>query len=580
LFKGIPMRMAFRLSGAAAVLVVASLLQGCGGGGGASIGGPAGSGGSIDTGCFANSEAPAATPVSNLLVGTGSVVVSGTAQFASVPSNNVTGALNYAAIVNKPVRGATLEAESAGVVLARTTTNDQGAYSLKVPANTIFNLRLRPELVNASSTATWNVVVRDNTVADKPQLSVVTNPTSSAGVTSMQLPIVAGSGWNGSSYDPGKRAAAPFAILDTIYTGMKLVTSVQPSTKFPALTVYWSPKNLPADGDPTLGEIQSSHFSISGTCANPQRDIFVLGKEDVDTDEYDSSVVAHEYGHYLQSAFSTDHSLGGQHGTNEKVDMTLAFSEGWGNAFSSMARNDPIYADSSGAGQTFTTSFTINMANPPGVNAISRGWYGEASVGTSLYAFFVSQGFAPTWNALTGPMKTSQDALATIFSFADAVRSVGNSALNGILTAQNIYTGPAANQWGQGETNNGGDASNLPIYRPLTLGAETQVCFITSNLRSYGVQIPVNKLGTWRYFRISLPAAGTRTITSSFPTGGHDIDFQVFQKGALRGEAGSAAPTSEVGSLNLAAGETVIRVMDFNVASVAANAPCATIRID
>ena len=43
------------------------------------------------------------------------------------------------------------------------------------------------------------------------------------------------------------------------------------------------------------------------------RSIYVLGKENVDTDEYDASVIAHEWGHYYQSAFSRDDSPGGSH---------------------------------------------------------------------------------------------------------------------------------------------------------------------------------------------------------------------------------------------------------------------------
>lgn len=567
------MHMARRFLAATAVFVVASMLQACGGGGDSVAPQVA----TIDSGCYATSTVAVITPVNPVVTGAGAVVVTGLAQYASVPNNS--GPLDYANTINKPVRGAIVQAESsAGVVLSSNTTSDSGAYALNVPVNTPFLVRLRPALAKATGGATWSVAVRDNTVSGEPQQTVVTALTTTGTATSFAMPpMLAGSGWNGSAYT-GARAAAPFAILDTIYSSMKLVTSVQANAQFPPLTVYWSPKNRPTKGDYTLGEIGGTFFATAGTCADLQRAIFVLGAEGVDTDEYDSGVVAHEYGHYLQSAFSTNHSLGGAHGANNKLDMTLAFSEAWGNAFSSMARGNPIYADSKGKAQGF--GFTVNLASLPGTSAVSRGWYGEDSLGASLYNLFTGQGFAPIWAALSGPMKTSQDALATIFSFAEAVRGASVSAgntLNSLLVTQNIFTGSTANQWGQGETNNGGNAANLPVYNTLTLGSEAPSCFTTANLTGTSI----NKLGAVKYFRVNLPGAGLRTIRSNFPQGGHDIDFEVFQKGVLRGEAQSDNPTTESGSVYLAAGEAVIRVVDFNVATASsAVETCATIRID
>jgi Fungalysin metallopeptidase (M36) len=393
------------------------LLQACGGEGAA----VAANSTSIDTGCYATSTVATITPVSPIVAGTGTVVVTGVALYASVPNNTVTGALvagalDYSNITSKPVRAATVQAESAaGVVLASNVTSDLGAYTLNVPVNTTFYIRLRPELLKASTGATWSVAVRDNTLSGEPQQTVLTASTTTGTALSLAMPnIVAGSGWDATSNAyTGARAAAPFAILDTIYSGMKLVTSVKPTTQFPALTVYWSPKNRRTSGDYTLGEIGNTFFGTAGTCTNPLRAIFVLGKEGLDTDEYDSGVVAHEYGHYLQSAFSTNHSLGGAHSSGDKLDMTLAFSEGWGNAFSSMARSNPIYTDSNGPGQT--SGFAINLASLPGTTAVSRGWYSEDSVGASLYSLFAgssattAQGFGSIWAALTGPMKTSQN---------------------------------------------------------------------------------------------------------------------------------------------------------------------------
>ena len=74
----------------------------------------------------------------------------------------------------------------------------------------------------------------------------------------------------------------------------------------------------------------------------------MLGKENVDTDEYDASVIAHEWGHYYQSAFSRDDSPGGAHSGGDRLDRRVAFSEGWGNAWSGIALARSNYTDSSG----------------------------------------------------------------------------------------------------------------------------------------------------------------------------------------------------------------------------------------
>lgn len=551
-----------------APLACALLLQACGGGGG---GGPAS--GTSTPGTSPCVVAPV-TPPTGI---PSTVQVTGTATFASVPNNSVTGALNYAAVVDKPVRGATVQAVSGSTVLASATTNAQGGYALSLPANTDFFLRLRAEMINTGAVS-WNVAVKDNTAGNA--LWVVDGAMASSCSANSTRSITAGSGWTGSNYG-SPRAAGPFAILDTIYSGMAVVTAVQPNgTIFPPLNVFWSPNNnttTSATGDVTTGELGTSFFQASTVGGTVLREIYVLGKEGDDTDEYDNAVVAHEYGHYLQSAFSRDHSLGGTHAALNKLDMTVAFSEGWGTAWSSIMRGSSIYTDSFGLTQA--QGFSFSLATAP--KDIDRGWYREDSIDTSLYALSKSQGFAPIWAALTGPMATTQNALATIFSFSAAVRSAGNgavtAALNAILSAQNIFIGVAADQWGAGELNNGGDASNLPIYRPLAFNTPTAACFINSNV----IGSSINKLGSTRYYRatLSVAQAGLRTITANFPLG-RDLDFDVFQnrKLLMQASANSLGLTSESLTLNLSAGEVIIRVSDF-ITTPPLVTNCATLTI-
>ena len=78
--------------------------------------------------------------------------------------------------------------------------------------------------------------------------------------------------------------------------------------------------------------------------------IYILGDFTAlggDTDEFDQSVIAHEFGHYVEDRFGRSDSIGGDHGGSATLlDLRVAFGEGWGNAFSGMVLGDPIYRDS------------------------------------------------------------------------------------------------------------------------------------------------------------------------------------------------------------------------------------------
>ncbi len=117
----------------------------------------------------------------------------------------------------------------------------------------------------------------------------------------------------------------------------------------PLLTAYWEPG------------------TAEGTYYDDELDaIFILGGGDSegDHDEYDDSVIAHEYGHFAVHHFSKDDSPGGAHFiTDNTQDIRLSWSEGWGNFFSSAVRNNPIYLDTS-TGGSFSFSLEDYSAAP------------------------------------------------------------------------------------------------------------------------------------------------------------------------------------------------------------------------
>ena len=256
-----------RSFGAAFCVALGMVLQACGGGSG---GAP--SAGSVPVGI---------TPPVSAPVVPSQVTVSGQASYESVPVDEVSGALNYLALVTKPARGITVQAISAGAVVASGSTNDQGRFSLNLPLNISYFLRMRAEAVNTVGPATWNVSIKDNTAQDA--LWVVDGAPAQSGTRDASVSITAGSGWNGQSYTSGARAAGPFAALDAVYTTFKFLVQTEPTARFPPLTLFWSPNNTTAQSptnDYSTGEIGGTFFLASSRGGNFTRVIYLLGRED------------------------------------------------------------------------------------------------------------------------------------------------------------------------------------------------------------------------------------------------------------------------------------------------------------
>ena len=242
-----------RSLGAMAWLALALLAQGCGGGGGAA---PA----------VAAAITPPVTTTPPVVVAPPvvptQVTVSGQATYELVPINQFNGSLNYAAIVDRPARGVTVQAISSGAVLANAITNEQGNFVITLPVNTPYFLRMRAEIINSTGPAgavNAAVSVKDNTAQDA--LWVVDGAVAQSGTANSSNSISAGSGWNGSSYTFGARAAGPFAALDTVYALFKYLVQTDAALRFPPLTLFWSPNNTTArstTNDLTTGLIRIS----------------------------------------------------------------------------------------------------------------------------------------------------------------------------------------------------------------------------------------------------------------------------------------------------------------------------------
>lgn len=446
-----------------------------------------------------------------------SVPLSGTVSFDLVPVL-AGGGLDYAATEAQPVRGGTVELVSEqGEVLASTRTDEQGRYSVSADPNTLLLVRAKAELARTGMPS-WSYQVRDNTNANA--LYALDGAVFNTGTSAQTVDLHAASGWDQSTSSYAEtRAAAPFAILDAVYDAVQLVLAAEPTLAFPALDIYWSPDNVPnldAGGNPNLssGEIGTSFFALG-------LGIYLLGAEDEDTDEYDRHVITHEWAHHFENAFSRTDNIGGPHALIDQLDLRVAFSEGFANAFSAMVTGDSIYRDADGPRQARAGSFDVEDA--AFVFSSNPGWFSEISTQEILYDLFdanqdsledvLALGFAPLYEAFAD-RQVNVLGLTSIFTFIDALKQnlpLDAAAIDGLVDTQSIAA--VVDEFGSNEQNAGFPSSNdvLPIYRDLTVNAgPVNVCsiddFRSSNTGS------VNKLGSRQFLKFSVTTPGTHTI--------------------------------------------------------------------
>ncbi len=548
----------------------------------------AGCGGSGDNG------SPSTPPPSS-----SDVTISGKIEFERPTFRNVANqGLNIASPSVLPAREVVVEAIDPATrtrIGTATTTDANGNYSLTVPANTNVLISARAEMIKSGSAPTWDFKVRDNT--SNNALYVLDGTAFNSGTGGSNRNLLARTGWTGSTYVDDDRAAAPFAILDTVYEATELVLSAQPSTMFPPLNIYWSPENRATVNNfcTTTGDIGTTFYtgevpaSQSDNCSPPvalNAGIYVLGdfaNGTGDTDEFDPHVIAHEFGHYIEDKFSRSDSIGGTHDPADRLDMRVAFGEGWGNAFSGMVLNDPVYRDSQ---MGVSQDGGFNMESD--IQSGAEGWFSEMSITQILWDLFdavddgadrVSLGFGPIFEVMTGRQRQT-DALTSIFTFADALRATNPAQagnINALLTGESIATTDA---FGNTETNSGGVQTALPIYADIDInGGPVLVC-------GSGASSDRNKAGYRKFLRLNVPQAALLTITATgtaVSVGSEaavDPDIYVYRQGAIVQTGLSEAVGSEViPQRQYAPGLYIIEVYDYNLSNLDSTRRCINVSV-
>lgn len=480
------------------------------------------------------------------------VTISGAITFDFVPHNTATNGLDYGNIVERPARGIVVEAlDSANTVLSTTITDAAGNYSVTVDSDTNVRIRAKAQLLETGSARSWDVKVTDNTSGNA--LYALDGSLTSSGTTDTTRNLRAGSGWGATSYT-GTRAAAPFAIIDPVYNAIQDFIAVDNTIVFPPLEMRWSVNNNTAGGNLAAGDIGTSFYSGGN--------IYLLGDDGNDTDEYDKHVVTHEWGHYFEDNLSRSDSIGGQHGSGDRLDPRVALGEGFGNALSAMVLDDPIYRDSLNAQNA--QGFSINVESNSHTN---EGWFNEGTVQSILYDLYdsnsdgldtLSLGLEPIYGTLTHPNYTGTPVFLSIFAFLIEFRfqAPGNDvAIDTLINAQGV---DGDGFLGVGETNSGAIATALPLFKPVTVnGGAVQICSVDDAGE-------FNKLGN-RAFLTFTAAAGSHTLTMTRTSGAtsRDPDFLLFRGNTLVGRAEATPAESEVLTQSLTAGDYVIDAYDF-----------------
>lgn len=498
--------------------------------------------------------------------GVGNVTVSGRVTYERVPfSSAISSGLNYANTSAQPAREIVVELLSpAQAVLAIATTDSNGSYAFTAPANTNVFVRAKAQSLRGSS-PTRNIRVLNNTNGNA--LYVLDGAPFNTGTTNQTRNLLAASGWGGSSYT-GTRAAAPFAILDTLYSAVEFILdNGNAALNLPALDVFWSTQNNPSSGDVTLGNIESTLYR-TGSVGGPPAGIYVLGLQNNDTDEYDQHVLAHEFNHFLEDSISRTDTPGGSHSSNDRLDLRLAFSEGFANAFSAMVLNDPLYSDSLGSqqAQRFSLNLESNAASP-------AGWYNETSIQSMAWDFYDSAadgsdalalGYLPMFEAFTGPLKDGP-ALTSVYPFLASLKGRAGAPVAAINTLAGSQSINATDIYGTGETNSGSVSQALPIYTTLTLNGGSQAVCGTTTAGVY------NRIGNRLFLKFTLSAARSVNIRAQYTATGStapftpvpDPDIVLYRSGYLA-IAEMTGANEETLTRALEAGEYVVEVYEWS----------------
>jgi hypothetical protein len=377
--------------------------------------------------------------------------------------------------VLEPIRGARVEVWDPATqqAVSVSETDEDGNFRIVVPDR----LGLRVRVLSRSS----DVRVLDNTSGN--QIYALTESIGNPG-DSTELELI-----------ESTRQAGAFNIIDNVHRGNALLAQTDFQAVPPLLTVYWSEKNTEAVLlRLTEGKFRSTFFDPRTNTA------YILGDRNVDSDEFDDSVILHEYAHMLAAQFSRDDSPGGPHSIGELLDPRLAWSEGWANFFSCAARGSSVYLDSKSPG---VPAVRYDLEEDTLVNG--RGYASEGIVGGLLWDLLdenqdnsdsAQLPFATLWTAFTNLRNVRYMYLPYFLEALLATNPDFSDELRAMVIRRSVDFQP-----------DGRPSVVNPFPTPIAVGE-----LITGNVDSFSVKRQ-NLIFSNHFYSFTTPTAVSATIT-------------------------------------------------------------------
>ena len=462
------------------------------------------------------------------------VEISGTIQYERVHAQHIgeSSLLNYSNITKETAKQVLVEAIDRSENLVDSTfTDDNGHYILSnIPTNSDLKIRIYAKMKKKNR---WDMKVIDNTNRDA--LYSIEGSFSNTALSNSSRSLLIPS---------SNQSSPPFAILDSIYSAMSKVLAVDSTVNFPVLKINWSVNNI-----------------TSGTYYDGVDNIILQGDQQGDSDEYDDHIVIHEWGHYFERSFSRADNIGGQHGSGEDLDIRVAFGEGFGNAFSAIVTDNPLYFDTMGS-----SGWNMNIED---ATHETPGWFSEASIQRILYDLYdsnndgkdkLSLGFKPIYETLVNGERNTH-AFTSIFSFINELKKANPSStakIDDIVASEDIAT--IEDSYGSNRVSNLEEGS-LPLYTKLTVDKTIgNIC----SINYYG---RYNKLGNHKYVHFSINKNDTYPIQVKQSNGSSsDPEFMLFKTSPF--ENISTNESGEIGiekaSLALTSGDYLLDIYDSN----------------
>ncbi len=258
-----------------------------------------------------------------------------------------------------------------------------------------------------------------------------------------------------------------FNILDQIYkandfirnnsTCSSLGNICSAFTIAPKVRIFWIPGMSPGSYYEQDTAAISFFIAQDEPAFGMATGIYILGGVGgsvcADTDHFDNSVIVHEYGHFLESAFAHSESPGGSHNGNAEIDPRLAWSEGWSNFFQAAVSGNSRYIDtigspgcSTGSGTSVILNLETKISGQDYVDSnsfLGEGIFREVSVSRSLWDSMTSStggdnqganlGFSYIWKAFsdsTSGFRNSNFHFRNMGKFNEILRSYITSNLD------------------------------------------------------------------------------------------------------------------------------------------------------